>query len=123
MLGQRPADDQADMAYTAAVITVVVDPSGGAGVHPGDLAVLLHGAGTWEALVLAEALVDAADRERRRRLPICPGPPGPSMVVTFGDINSLSTVTMPRRSTPQGGGLRVAELSGPPGSGGAAGLR
>ena len=67
MLGQRPADDQADMAYPAAVITVVVDPSGGAGVHPGDLEVLLHGAGTWEALV------DAADRERRRRLPGVPG--------------------------------------------------
>jgi len=113
MLGQRPADDQADTAYPAAVITVVVDPSGGAGVHPGDLAVLLHGAGTWEALVLAEALVDAADRERRRRLPICPGPPGPPMVVTFGAINSLNTVTMPQRSTPQGGGLGVAELPGP----------
>ena len=73
MLGQRPADDQADMAYPAAVITVVVDRSGGAGVHPGDLAVQVHGAGTWEALVLAEALVDAADRERRRRLPRAPG--------------------------------------------------
>ena len=73
MLGQRSADDQAGMAYPAAVITAVVDRSGGAGVHPGDLAVLLHGAGTWEALVLAEALVDAADRERRRRLPRVPG--------------------------------------------------
>ena len=73
MLGQRSADDQAGMAYPAAVITVVVDRSGGTGVHPGDLAVQVHGAGTWEALVLAEALVDAADRERRRRLPRAPG--------------------------------------------------
>ena len=56
-----------------AVITVVVDRSDGAGVHPADLAVQVHGAGTWEALVLAEALVDAADRERRRRLPRVPG--------------------------------------------------
>jgi hypothetical protein len=62
----------------------------------------------------------ASRRIRRCRRPrtsppatTCPGPPGPSMVVTFGAINSPNTATMPRRSTPQGGGLEVAELPGP----------
>lgn len=62
MLGRSAADDQPGPAYPAAVITVVVDRSDGAGMHPDDLAVQLHGGGTWEALVIAEALADAADR-------------------------------------------------------------
>jgi hypothetical protein len=59
---QRAADDQPGEAYPAAVITVVIDRPDGAGAHPDDLPIQLHGAGTWEALVIAEAIADAADR-------------------------------------------------------------
>ena len=62
LVGQRAADEQPGPVYPAAVITVVIDRPGGAGMHPDELVVQLHGAGTWEALVIAEALTDAADR-------------------------------------------------------------
>jgi hypothetical protein len=62
MLCQRTGDDQGGPGDPAAFITVVIDRTDGAGLHPDDLAVQLHGVGTWEALVIAEALADAAGR-------------------------------------------------------------
>lgn len=62
MFGDRRDDDQAGPAYPAAGITVVIDRPGNGGAHPADLPVQMHGAGTWEALVIAEALAEAADR-------------------------------------------------------------
>jgi len=61
VLGRRGADE-ADPVYPAAFITVVIDRPGDGGMHPDDLPVQMHGAGTWEALVIAEALADAAGR-------------------------------------------------------------
>jgi hypothetical protein len=43
-----------------AAITVVIVRTDDSGRHPDDLPIQLHGAGTWEALVLAEALVQSA---------------------------------------------------------------
>lgn len=43
-----------------AAIAVVVDRTSEAGRHPNDLPIQLHGAGVWEALVLAEALTESA---------------------------------------------------------------
>lgn len=62
MLGQRTDNDSGGPDYPVAIITVVIDRPDGTGLHPDDLAVQLHGAGTWEALVIAEALADAAGR-------------------------------------------------------------
>jgi ABC-type branched-subunit amino acid transport system ATPase component len=44
-----------------AAVTVVVDRTGET-AHPDDLPIQLHGGGTWEALVIAEALVEAEGR-------------------------------------------------------------
>jgi hypothetical protein len=62
MFSQPAADDQAGPAGPVAVINVVVSRTDGAGSHPDDLGIQLHGAGTWEALVIAEALAEATDR-------------------------------------------------------------
>lgn len=45
-----------------AVVTIVVDRTAKADLHPDDLPIQLHGGGTWEALVIAEALVEAENR-------------------------------------------------------------
>lgn len=45
-----------------AAITIVVDRVANTNVHPNSLPIQLHGAGTWEALVLAEALAEAPNR-------------------------------------------------------------
>lgn len=44
----------------AAFITVVVGRTDDVGRHPNDLPIQLHGAGTWDALVLAEVLVESS---------------------------------------------------------------
>jgi len=62
LFGERADGELATQAYPAAAITVMVDRAGGDGVHPDDLPIQLHGAGTWEALVIAEALAEAKDR-------------------------------------------------------------
>jgi energy-coupling factor transporter ATP-binding protein EcfA2 len=62
VFSKRGDDDQARSAYPAAAITVMIDRPGEGSMHPDDLPVQMHGAGTWEALVIAEALADAADR-------------------------------------------------------------
>ena len=45
-----------------ASVTVVVDRTSDDGRHPSDLPIQLHGGGTWEALVVAEALVESRDK-------------------------------------------------------------
>jgi energy-coupling factor transporter ATP-binding protein EcfA2 len=62
ILGASPAGEQPDQGRPAASVTVVVDRVANGGTHPDDLPVQMHGAGTWEALVIAEALAEARDR-------------------------------------------------------------
>ncbi len=62
VFSERSNDDQSRSAYPAAAITVVIDRPASRNMHPDDLPIQMHGAGTWEALVIAEALADAADR-------------------------------------------------------------
>jgi AAA domain, putative AbiEii toxin, Type IV TA system len=62
ILGERGQDDQASPVYPAAAITVVIDRQDSGSTHPDDLPIQMHGAGTWEALVITEALADAEDR-------------------------------------------------------------
>jgi len=56
------AEGDGPQSRPGAAVTVVVDRSSAAGLHPDDLPIQLHGAGTWEVLVIAEALVEAEDR-------------------------------------------------------------
>ena len=62
LFGSAPDGEQEGQARPAASITVVIDRVGSSGAHPDDLPVQLHGAGTWEALILAEALAESTDR-------------------------------------------------------------
>jgi energy-coupling factor transporter ATP-binding protein EcfA2 len=59
-----PPSDEADAPRDrpGAALTVVVDRTGQKKLHPEDLPIQLHGGGTWEALVMAEALVGAEGR-------------------------------------------------------------
>jgi hypothetical protein len=60
MVTSAPSGTDSEPARPAAVITVVIDRTDSAGRHPNDLPIQLHGAGTWDALVLAEALVESS---------------------------------------------------------------
>jgi len=53
---------QTSQPRPGAVITVVVDRTGDNELHPNDLPIQLQGAGTWESLVIAEALVETEGR-------------------------------------------------------------
>ena len=57
--------DQQNLLVTpqpGAAITIVVDREKGNDRHPDDIPIQLHGGGTWESLVIAEALVESRDR-------------------------------------------------------------
>jgi energy-coupling factor transporter ATP-binding protein EcfA2 len=54
--------EQPASAQPGAAITVLIGRTTNGGRHPEDLPVQLHGAGTWEALVIAEALAESEDR-------------------------------------------------------------
>lgn len=60
--GLARGTDEVSQPYPMAFITVVIDRPADGGMHPDDLPIQMHGAGTWEALVIAEALADAAGR-------------------------------------------------------------
>lgn len=60
--GQVSVLGQGEQNQPGAIITVIVDRVASDGIHPHELPIQMHGAGTWEALVLAEALAEAADR-------------------------------------------------------------
>lgn len=62
VFGQPEPDAANAPAQPGAVITVAVGRTGGDRLHPDALPIQLHGAGTWEALVLAEALAEAPGR-------------------------------------------------------------
>jgi energy-coupling factor transporter ATP-binding protein EcfA2 len=62
ILGATPTGEQPDQGRPAASVTVVIDRAANGGTHPDDLPVQMHGAGTWEALVIAEALAESRDR-------------------------------------------------------------
>src|ERR1035437_9374680 len=62
IFGRSPADEQPEQGQPAASVTVVIDRVANGGTHPDDLPVQMHGAGTWEALVIAEALAESRDR-------------------------------------------------------------
>jgi hypothetical protein len=62
LFGGAPDSEQQGQVRPAASVTVVIDRVASGGTHPDDLPVQLHGAGTWEALVLAEALAESPDR-------------------------------------------------------------
>lgn len=62
ILGQGSPGETSDQDQPGAVITVTVDRIGSDDIHPSALPIQLQGAGTWEALVLAEALAEAPDR-------------------------------------------------------------
>ena len=62
LFGSPPDGEQQGQARPAASITVVIDRVASGDAHPDDLPVQLHGAGTWEALILAEALAESPDR-------------------------------------------------------------
>lgn len=53
---------QDEQGVPGALITVTIDRVASDGTHPDALPIQMHGAGTWEALVLAEALAEAPDR-------------------------------------------------------------
>lgn len=55
------AETEAPRSRPGAAVTIVVDRTEATG-HPDDLPIQLHGGGTWEALVIAEALVEAEGR-------------------------------------------------------------
>lgn len=60
--GQTTVFGPGEQGQPAAVITVTVDRAAPDDMHPNALPIQMHGAGTWEALVLAEALAEAPDR-------------------------------------------------------------
>lgn len=60
--GQGVEQQEPPQPHPGAALTVVVDRTADDGRHPNDLPVQLHGGGTWEALVVAEALVESKDR-------------------------------------------------------------
>ncbi len=62
VFGPNAPVDQSALVQPGATITVVIGRTANGGRHPDDLPVQLHGAGTWEALVLAEALADSEGR-------------------------------------------------------------
>lgn len=55
-----PTGPGAAQGQPVAAITVVIDRTSEMSLHPNDLPIQLHGAGVWEALVLAEALTESA---------------------------------------------------------------
>jgi Predicted ATP-dependent endonuclease of the OLD family len=62
VLNPHTNTEQAETAQPGAAITVLIGRTANGGQHPDELPVQLHGAGTWEALVIAEALADSEDR-------------------------------------------------------------
>jgi ABC-type branched-subunit amino acid transport system ATPase component len=54
--------DERDAIRPGASITIAIDRTRDSMTHPQDLPIQLHGAGTWEALVVAEALVESDGR-------------------------------------------------------------
>lgn len=62
VFGQGAEEQAPPSPHPGAAITVVVDRAVDDGRHPNDLPVQLHGGGTWESLVVAEALVESLDR-------------------------------------------------------------
>jgi hypothetical protein len=55
-------EPQLPQPLPGAVLSVVVDRTVNDALHPSDLPIQLHGGGTWEALVVSEALVEAQGR-------------------------------------------------------------
>ena len=62
IFGQGVEQQEPPQPHPGAAVTVVVDRTADDGRHPNDLPVQLHGGGTWESLVVAEALVESKDR-------------------------------------------------------------
>jgi ABC-type ATPase involved in cell division len=62
IFGQGVEQQEPQQPHPGAAVTVVVDRTAEDGRHPNDLPVQLHGGGTWESLVVAEALVESKDR-------------------------------------------------------------
>lgn len=62
IFGQGVGQQEPQQSRPGAAVTVVVDRTADDGRHPNNLPVQLHGGGTWESLVIAEALVESKDR-------------------------------------------------------------
>jgi ABC-type lipoprotein export system ATPase subunit len=56
------SEENSPRSRPGAAVTIVVDRTAKADLHPDDLPIQLHGGGTWEVLVIAEALVEAEGR-------------------------------------------------------------
>ncbi len=62
VFGQQAEQQEPPPPHPGAAITVVIDRTSDDGRHPNDLPIQLHGGGTWESLVVAEALVESENR-------------------------------------------------------------